>query len=39
VIHGPWRVAVRPAGYPTPILDHLEARERALARYRAVRTT
>ena len=36
-VHEPWRSARRPADYPAPIVDHAEARARALARYAAVR--
>jgi deoxyribodipyrimidine photo-lyase len=35
-IHEPWRSARPPDDYPTPIVDHAEARQRTLARYRAV---
>ncbi|HEX2883505.1 MAG TPA: deoxyribodipyrimidine photo-lyase [Candidatus Limnocylindria bacterium] len=34
-IHEPWRTARGPRDYPPPILDHAEARQRTLARYRA----
>jgi deoxyribodipyrimidine photo-lyase len=35
-IHEPWRApSSRAPDYPAPILDHAEARERTLARYRA----
>ena len=34
-IHEPWRGGTPPGGYPAPIVDHAEARNRALARYRA----
>jgi deoxyribodipyrimidine photo-lyase len=34
-IHEPWLAADPPRGYPPPILDHAEARQRTLARYRA----
>jgi deoxyribodipyrimidine photo-lyase len=37
-IHEPWRAPREPADYPAPILDHAAARERTLARYRAVRS-
>ena len=36
LIHEPWRAPEPPRDYPPPILDHAEARERALARYAAV---
>jgi deoxyribodipyrimidine photo-lyase len=35
-IHEPWRSARPPEDYPAPIVDHAEARQRTLARYRAV---
>lgn len=35
-IHEPWRAPEPPSGYPSPILDHAEARARTLDRYRAV---
>lgn len=35
-IHEPWRALKPPRGYPAPIVDHPEARQRTLARYRAV---
>ena len=34
-VHEPWRAPVTPAGYPAPIVDHAEARQRTIARYRA----
>lgn len=34
-IHEPWRADPPPSGYPPPIVEHAEARQRALARYRA----
>lgn len=34
-LHEPWRAPVPPTRYPTPIIDHAEARQRTLARYRA----
>ena len=37
LIHEPWRAPEPPRGYPPPILDHAEARQRTLARYRATR--
>ena len=33
--HEPWRAASPPGDYPAPIVDHAEARQRTLARYRA----
>lgn len=36
-VHEPWRAAHRPTDYPAPIVDHAEARARAMARYAAVR--
>ena len=36
-LHEPWKAADPPDGYPAPILDHAEARQRTLARYAAVR--
>jgi deoxyribodipyrimidine photo-lyase len=36
LIHEPWRSPKAPADYPSPILDHAEARARTLARYRSV---
>lgn len=36
-IHAPWQMAVPPAGYPPPVVDHARARERTLARFAAVR--
>lgn len=36
-VHRPWLAPHPPAGYPRPILDHAEARERSLARYAAIR--
>lgn len=36
MIHEPWRSVDRPQDYPPPMLDHAEARQRTLARYRAV---
>ena len=35
-VHEPWRAPEPPRGYPGPIVDHAEARQRTLARYRAV---
>ncbi len=37
-IHEPWRAPSLTGDYPAPILDHVEARERTLARYRAAST-
>lgn len=36
-VHEPCRAPSPPGGYPAPILDHAEARQRTLARYGAVR--
>jgi deoxyribodipyrimidine photo-lyase len=36
-IHAPWEKAIDTPGYPPPIVDHAQARERALAAYRAAR--
>jgi deoxyribodipyrimidine photo-lyase len=36
LVHEPWRDPNRSDGYPSPMLDHAEARERALERYRAL---
>ena len=36
-LHEPWRADRPPADYPAPLVDHAEARHRALARYAAVR--
>jgi len=33
-VHEPWRAPEPPADYPPPIVDHAEARERTLARFR-----
>ncbi|MGI8658405.1 MAG: cryptochrome/photolyase family protein [Candidatus Limnocylindria bacterium] len=35
-IHEPWKAGSQAQGYPPPIVDHAEARERTLARYRAI---
>ncbi|CAN5292400.1 hypothetical protein BH24CHL10_BH24CHL10_06890 [soil metagenome] len=35
LIHEPWRSPDAPADYPSPILDHADARARTLGRYRA----
>ncbi|MGQ0606972.1 MAG: FAD-binding domain-containing protein [Chloroflexota bacterium] len=35
-IHEPWRAPEPPRDYPAPILDHADARQRTLARYRAI---
>ncbi|MFC7537385.1 cryptochrome/photolyase family protein [Sphingomonas sp. GCM10030256] len=37
-IHDPWHHNAAPQGYPTPLIGHGEARERALAAYRDART-
>ena len=34
LIHEPWRAPQVPKAYPEPLLDHAEARQRTLARYR-----
>jgi deoxyribodipyrimidine photo-lyase len=39
LIHEPWRAPDRTHGYPAPMLDHAEARERALDRYRGLSRT
>lgn len=36
-VHQPWKAVGPPAGYPAPIVQHAEARARALVRYGAVR--
>lgn len=36
-IHAPWRMPSPPAGYPAPVVDHAQARERTLARYGRLR--
>ena len=36
-VHEPWRADSPPKDYPAPIVDHAEARERALEAYRAAR--
>jgi deoxyribodipyrimidine photo-lyase len=38
-VHEPWRADDPPGDYPAPILDHGEARERTLGRYRAASGT
>ncbi|MGL4555597.1 MAG: cryptochrome/photolyase family protein [Gemmataceae bacterium] len=35
-VHRPWELPSPPAGYPAPVVDHAEARERALAALAAV---
>jgi deoxyribodipyrimidine photo-lyase len=36
-VHEPWRLAVLPAGYPAPIVDHATERAASLAAYQALR--
>ena len=36
-IHTPWQMAVPPAGYPPPVVDHALARERTLAAFKALK--
>lgn len=36
-IHSPWKRAVRPVNYPTPIVDHAVQRKLALERYKQAR--
>jgi deoxyribodipyrimidine photo-lyase len=36
-IHDPWARGAAPPGYPKPLVDHREGRERALAAFRAAR--
>lgn len=36
-VHAPWMMDCPPAGYPSPMVEHGLARERALAAFRAVR--
>jgi deoxyribodipyrimidine photo-lyase len=36
-IHAPWQMALPPAGYPAPMIDHGFARERTLAAFAAVK--
>jgi len=36
-IHAPWEADVTVRGYPAPILDHAEARERALTVYKKIK--
>ena len=36
-VHAPWEADVAVPGYPAPIVDHAEARERALAAYRRIK--
>ena len=33
LVHRPWEAPERPSGYPSPIIAHAEARERALKTY------
>ena len=37
LIHEPWRAGSGASGYPRPVVDHRQARERTLARYQAMR--
>lgn len=37
VIHEPWKASAVPADYPSPIVEHRKARERALAAYQKTR--
>jgi deoxyribodipyrimidine photo-lyase len=36
-IHAPWLLDTPPANYPLPIVDHAQARKRALAAFKAVK--
>ncbi|MEW6515140.1 MAG: deoxyribodipyrimidine photo-lyase [Pseudomonadota bacterium] len=36
-IHAPWKMPLPPAAYPAPVVDHVAARERTLARFSGVR--
>jgi deoxyribodipyrimidine photo-lyase len=36
-VHQPWNAPSPPCGYPNPIVDHAEARARALAAFAAIR--
>jgi deoxyribodipyrimidine photo-lyase len=36
-IHQPWNAPSPPPGYPKPIVDHAEARARALAAFAAIK--
>ncbi len=36
-IHTPWQMAVPPKSYPKPIIDHIKARDRALAAFKKLR--
>lgn len=38
-IHEPWKAPEPPTGYPAPIVDHKQARERTLAAYKAIKNT
>jgi deoxyribodipyrimidine photo-lyase len=37
-LHAPWEMATPPKAYPAPIVDHGEARARALAAFAAVKS-
>ena len=37
VIHAPWRTENPPPGYPPPLVDHAEARQRTLAAFKAIK--
>ena len=39
LVHQPWKAPLQTAGYPSPIVDHAERRDMALARFEAVRKT
>lgn len=36
-IHHPWTIPTPPKNYPPPIVDHFQARDRALEAFRAVK--
>ena len=36
-IHAPWETTNPPSGYPPPVVDHKQARERALAAFQRIR--
>jgi len=36
-IHAPWEMSVPPARYPSPIVDHIKARDRAMAAFEAIK--
>jgi len=36
-IHAPWQMTAPPANYPSPVVDHASARERALAAFKALK--